>query len=184
MFFEDIRSERLLMRHAADRLSVRWFLGYDLNEPLPDHSSLTKIRTRYGLEVFRRFFEAIVEQCQQTGLVWGRELYIDATKVQANASRDSVKPRFAVEAHLAQLFATDANEEPTSTATMKEPECVVPLPLPVILSNEAREELTQCNEARHEWIEQEGAQDRSVKGRGYQRVIQTPLLCSPKMERT
>jgi len=55
MFFEGIRSERQLMRHAADRLSVRWFLGYDLNEPLPDHSSLTKIRTRYGIEVFRRF---------------------------------------------------------------------------------------------------------------------------------
>jgi transposase len=47
MFFEDIRSERLLMGHAADRLSIRWFLGYDLGEPLPDHSSLTKIRTRY-----------------------------------------------------------------------------------------------------------------------------------------
>src|SRR5436309_2591456 len=55
MFFEDIRSERLLMRHAADRRSVRWYLGYDLHEPLPDHSSLTKVRTRYGLEVFRRF---------------------------------------------------------------------------------------------------------------------------------
>src|SRR5271169_3011743 len=39
MFFEDIRSERLLMRHAADRLSVRWYAGYDLDEPLPDHSS-------------------------------------------------------------------------------------------------------------------------------------------------
>ena len=55
MFFEDIRSERLLMRHAADRLSVKWYLGYDLAEPLPHHSSLTKIRTRYGIEVFRRF---------------------------------------------------------------------------------------------------------------------------------
>ena len=55
LFFEGIRSERQLMRHAADRLSVRWFLGYDLGESLPDHSSLTKIRTRYGLEVFRRF---------------------------------------------------------------------------------------------------------------------------------
>src|SRR5215470_4671119 len=63
IFFEGIRSERLLMRHAADRLSVRWYLGYDLDEPLPDHSSLTRIRARYGLEVFRRFFEAIVEQC-------------------------------------------------------------------------------------------------------------------------
>src|SRR5438132_14151879 len=72
MFFEDIRSERLLMRHAADRLSIRWFLGYDLGEPLPDHSILTNLRTVYCLEVFRRFFEAIVEQCQDAGLVWGR----------------------------------------------------------------------------------------------------------------
>jgi transposase len=170
MFFEDIRSERLLMRHAADRLSVRWFLGYDLAEPLPDHSSLTKIRTRYGIEVFRRFFEAVVEKCQEAGLVWGRELYIDATKVQANASRDSVKPRFAVEAHLKELFATEANEESTSSATIKEPECVAPVPLPVVLSDEAWEELSQSNEARHDWIEHEGAQDRSLTGRNYQRV--------------
>jgi IS5 family transposase len=61
MFFEDIRSERLLLRLVADRLSVRWFLGYNLDEPLPDHSSLTRIRERYGLAVFRRFFDAIVE---------------------------------------------------------------------------------------------------------------------------
>ena len=64
MFFEAFRSERLLMRHAADHLSVRWYIGYDLDEPLPDHSSFTRIRTRYGVEVFRRFFEQIVEQCQ------------------------------------------------------------------------------------------------------------------------
>src|SRR5436309_12317993 len=107
MFFEGIRSERQLMRHAADRLSVRWYLGYDLDEPLPDHSSLTRIRERYGVEVFRRFFEKIVEQCQQAGLVWGKELYIDATKVKANASLESLKPRFAVEAHLANLFETE-----------------------------------------------------------------------------
>ena len=46
MFFEGIRSERELMRQAADRLSVLWYLGYNLDEPLPDHSSLTRIRTR------------------------------------------------------------------------------------------------------------------------------------------
>src|SRR5437660_8070102 len=122
MFFEDIRSERLLMRHAADRLSVGWYLGYNLNEPLPEHSSLTRIRERYGVDVFRRFFEKIVEQCQQEGLVWGKELYIDATKVQANASRDSVKPRFAVEAHLANLFAIEEEEQPISVTPAKEPE--------------------------------------------------------------
>jgi transposase len=169
MFFEDIRSERLLMRHASDRLSVMWYLGYDLNESLPDHSSLTRIRTRYGVEVFRRFFEQIVEQCQQAGLIWGRELYIDATKVQANASRDSVKPRFAVEAHLTDLFATEATEATTST-TKAEPEPMVPTPLPVVLADEARSELSQRNEERHDWIEQVGAQDRSVTGRCYQRV--------------
>jgi transposase len=73
MFFEDIRSERQLMEVAADRLSIRWFLGYDLHEPLPDHSSLTRIRERYGLEVFRRFFERIVEMCMEAGLVWGKQ---------------------------------------------------------------------------------------------------------------
>ena len=45
MFFEGVRSERELVRVAADRLSVRWYLGYDLDEPLPDHSSLTRIRS-------------------------------------------------------------------------------------------------------------------------------------------
>jgi transposase len=93
MFFEDIRSERELMRVAADRLSVRWFLGYDLHEPLPDHSSLTRIRERYGLEVFRRFFEQIVEMCFETGLVWGKELFFDSTKVEADAAVASLAPR-------------------------------------------------------------------------------------------
>ncbi len=93
MFFEDICSERELMRVAADRLSVRWFLGYDLHEPLPDHSSLTRIRERYGLESFRRFFERIVEECFEAGLVRGKELFFDATKVEANAAVDSLAPR-------------------------------------------------------------------------------------------
>src|SRR2546427_1504911 len=124
MFFEGIRSERLLMRHAADRLSVLWYLGYDLGEPLPDHSTLTRIRERYGVDVFRRFFEKIVEQCQEAGLVWGKELYIDATKVEANASLDSLTPRFAVEAHLANLFSNEAEEAAEASAqdaTQEEP---------------------------------------------------------------
>src|SRR5438876_3591084 len=91
--------------------SVRWYLGYDFHEPLPDHSSLTRIRERYGVEVFRRFFEEIVDQCQQAGLIWGKELYADATKVQANAALSSLKPRFAVEAHLEKLFAPERPQE-------------------------------------------------------------------------
>ena len=100
MFFEGIRSERQLMEVAADRLSTRWYLGYDLHEPLPDHSSLTRIRERYGLEIFRRFFERIVEMCFEAGLVWGEELFFDSTKVEANADLDSLRSRSIAENHL------------------------------------------------------------------------------------
>ena len=174
IFFEGIRSERQLMRHAADRLSIRWFIGYDFGEPLPDHSSLTRIRERYGLEVFRRFFDTMVEQCQEAGLVWGRELYFDGTKVAANVGKESVKPRFAVEAHLSSLFDTVAEkpvEEEKQPRTVEELAASdAPVLLPVSLSPAAYEDLCQHNEARHDWIEQEGAQDRSVKGRNYQRI--------------
>src|SRR5918911_5674607 len=63
LYLEGLRSERQLMRLAADRLSVRWYLGYRLDEPLPDHSTLTRIRERYGIEVFKEFFDRIVQQC-------------------------------------------------------------------------------------------------------------------------
>src|SRR3712207_6817904 len=115
LFFEGLRSERQLMQVAADRLSLRWFLGYDLHERLPDHSSLSKIRDRYGVTIFRRFFDRIVAQCQQAGLVWGKELYLDSTQVEANADRDKMLPRFyvaAVTEHLAALFPdVDRSEE-------------------------------------------------------------------------
>lgn len=101
LFFEGRRSERQLLRVVAVRRSLRWSLGYELSEPLPDHSSLTRLRDRDGLEVFRRFFATSVEQCLQAGLVWGQELYVDATKVAANAALASLQPRCAVEAHLA-----------------------------------------------------------------------------------
>ena len=59
-FFEGIRSERKLMEMVNLNLAHRWFIGYDLDEPVPDHSSLSKIRERFGLEVFQQFFERIV----------------------------------------------------------------------------------------------------------------------------
>src|SRR5918911_987866 len=57
LFFEGIRSERQLIETARLNLAHRWYLGYALDEELPDHSSLTRIRTRLGVEVFRHFFE-------------------------------------------------------------------------------------------------------------------------------
>jgi hypothetical protein len=183
MFFEGMRSERQLERVGSDRLSVRWYVGYDLDEPLPDHSSMTRIRERYGIHIFRRFFEAIVEQCRETGLVWGQELYADGTLVEANADRDKMLPRFAVEAHLQQLFAA-ANVSPLGaddvapamdTTEPGSTESTPPLSTPVReldvdLSSERRAALTAHNQARHDWYARNGEPDRSIKRGGYQRT--------------
>jgi len=119
MFFEGIRSERQLMETVNLNLAHRWFIGYDLDEPVPDHSSLSKIRDRYDLEVFQQFFEKIVGLCIEAGLVWGRELYFDGTKVQANAAIDGLVPRFYVEAqqHLQALFDLENNSSPSHNPT-------------------------------------------------------------------
>jgi transposase len=121
MFFEGIRSERQLIATASLNLAHRWYLGYHLDEPLPDHSSLSKIRERYGLAIFRRFFDHVVQLCVDAGLVWGEELFFDATKVRANAAMASVVPRLreVVDGHLVELFPPDRGE-PAPDDTLRE----------------------------------------------------------------
>jgi transposase len=119
MFFSGIRSERQLMEQVSYNLAMRWYAGYNLDESLPDHSSLSRIRARLGLQFFRRFFDVITAQCVQAGLVWGEELIFDATKVRANAARDSLVPRLRLltEEHLAHL---EEPEPPTTLAALND----------------------------------------------------------------
>ena len=165
LFFEGLRSERELMKAAADRLSLRWYLGYDLFEPLPDHSSLTRIRERFGARVFRRFFEEIVQMCVEAGLVWGKEMYFDATKVRANAAVESLAPRWAVEAHLNGLFD---GEEGSDTGEPEGTTC-----LAGTLPSADDEELTANAAAGSDWVSRGGKQDRSVRSGGYRRIADT-----------
>jgi transposase len=118
MFFEGVRSERQLIELASLNLAHRWYLGYHLDEPLPDHSSLSRIRDRLGREAFRRFFERVVELCQDAGLVWGKELFFDATRVRANAAVRSLAPRLGevVGDHIEQLFPRSDAESGQSAA--------------------------------------------------------------------
>lgn len=162
MFFENIRSERELMRIAADRLSVRWYLGYDLHEPLPFHSSLTRARERFGVEVFRRFFEEIVETCVEAGLVWGEEFFFDATKVRADADIDSLHSRAIIENHLQEIFDEadeGENDEPgeaPKTAEITASQSTAALPTC------DKQKLREANAAaRRNWISANGRQDRT-----------------------
>jgi transposase len=189
MFFEGIRSERQLMRQAADRLSVRWYLGYDLGEPLPDHSSLSRIRARYGLDLFRRFFDAILEQCQQAKLIWGKELYIDATRVHANASLDSLTTRFAFEArealkkHLQELFQEEDDTQTTEPDLSLIEADQQPMALPTSPSEEEINILMEQQATRHNWYAKGGEQQREVRGlyqrRSDQRVSTTDPDATP-----
>ena len=116
--------------------------------------------------IFRRFFDRIVEQCQKEGLVWGKELYLDSTQVEANADKDKMLPRFYVDAmneHLTALFP-QSEPEPEPAA----PESA-PVRLPVDLAPEVEAELAARNAARHDWIAELGRQERDVVNGHYQR---------------
>lgn len=182
LFFEGMRSERQLERVGADRLSVRWYLGYDLHEPLPDHSSLSRIRMRYGVHIFRQFFEQVVDWCLQEGLVWGKELYADGTLVDADADRDKMSPRFAVEQHLRGLFgaayeprteqgaSADAGEATACEVAQPEPVQPPPPELGADLSPARAARLAEQSEARHDWYARNGEPDRSIQRHHYQRL--------------
>ncbi|HEX2281350.1 MAG TPA: IS1182 family transposase [Thermomicrobiales bacterium] len=153
LFFEGLRSERKLLDTVALNLAHRWYLGYHLDEVLPDHSSLTRIRERLGLPLFQRFFARVVELCQQAGLVWGAEIFFDGTKVQANAEYDSLVPRWyaAAKTHLDMLFAdeTASSAPPDSvtcvpTATLS---AAAPTRLPFTGTAASERELAVANDA-------------------------------------
>ena len=85
-FFQGIVRDRTLMREAQVNLAIRWFAGYRLDEKLPDHSSLTRIRQRWGEAVFREVFARTVRACAQAGLVNTRTVHVDATLIRADVS--------------------------------------------------------------------------------------------------
>lgn len=86
-----IPSERQLEERINDSFSLRWYLGLDLFDRVPDHSTISQLRRRKPSfrKIFRRLFEEVVGQCAAKGLVSGRVVGVDSTHVKANASRAS-----------------------------------------------------------------------------------------------
>jgi transposase len=111
LFFDVIKSERELMRIVPERLDYLWFLGYGLDDEIPDHSVLSKARNRWGREAFERFFVRTVAQCVQLGLVDGKKIHIDSSLIEANAARDSmVKTSPEMVAALRAAFAVEESK--------------------------------------------------------------------------
>ena len=98
-FFEDIASERGMAERCNDSISLRAFLGYDLTQTTPDHSSLSIIRERLGLKLYDQVFRLILRALEQHGLLKGKNLGIDASVIEANASLKSLVNRNTEEAY-------------------------------------------------------------------------------------
>lgn len=92
-YLHGITSERRLCEEASLNLAWRWFLGYELDEALPDHSVLTKARRRFGVRIYELFFRRIVKLCDERGLVQGDVLFLDSTLTDADASHDTLRSR-------------------------------------------------------------------------------------------
>ena len=90
-FFENIISDRELVRRAGDSLSIRYYLGYDIDEKLPWHSTISRTRGLIKKETFEKIFEKVLEKCNEAGLIEGKHQSIDSTLVKANASYESVE---------------------------------------------------------------------------------------------
>ena len=87
-FLYGIPSERQIEQRIQTDVALRWYLGLDLFERVPDHSTISQLRRRKPSfrKIFRRLFEEVVRQCIEKGLVSGRVVATDSTHVKANAS--------------------------------------------------------------------------------------------------
>jgi len=115
-YFEGLESERLICWRVSDSLALRPFLGYDLTQSTPDHSTLSRIRQRLPVEVHLEVFTWILQVLSKADLLKGKTLAVDATTLEANAAlrslcrRDSGLP---YEAYLTELAKESGIETPT-----------------------------------------------------------------------
>lgn len=92
-YLENLNSDRRIITISKMRMDVLFFLGYDLDEELPWHSTLSRTRQLYGQEVFTEMFQLVLKQCIDKGMVSGRRQAVDGVYVKANASLDSMVER-------------------------------------------------------------------------------------------
>ena len=92
-YFEGIDSQRQTAWRCQDSLTLRKFLGYPLNKPTPDHSSLTRIRQRLPQEVYDAVFVFVLNLCDEHGLLSGTLVGVDATTLEANAAMKAIVRR-------------------------------------------------------------------------------------------
>jgi IS5 family transposase len=121
-YLNNLNSDRALLRFCANALNVRLFLGYDFDEDLPRHSTISRTRQLYGEDVFRSLFKEVLRLCVEKGMVSGRRQAMDSAFVGANASMDSLLEKNVlddVDVYANELAENSEYSENTVTSAKK-----------------------------------------------------------------
>jgi len=118
-YLNNINSDRQLIAFCSDSLSIRLFLGYDVHEQLPWHSTISRTRSLYGEEVFLSLFKEVLRMCVSKGMVRGKRQAVDSVFIKANASMDSLVEKEVLEDASAFVNELEENSEFKTTSTRK-----------------------------------------------------------------
>ena len=126
-YLENLGSDRRIINTVSLRLDMLFFIDYDIDEPLPWHSTLSRTRQLYGEELFKDFFKQVLKQCIDKGMVAGRRQVMDSVAVKANASMDSLVEKEILEdvsAYTDELKneeekTDDEHNDPTNNKTVR-----------------------------------------------------------------
>ena len=110
-YLNNINSDRALLCYCSNSLDVRLFLGYDLDEELPWHSTLSRTRQLFGEELFLELFRKVLSLCVEKGMVRGKRMAVDSAFIKANASMDSLVEKEVLEDASAFVDELEENSE-------------------------------------------------------------------------
>jgi len=117
-YLENITSDRKLVEHCSMRMDVLYFLGYDLDEELPWHSTISRTRQLYPASLFEALFNKVFALCVDSGMVSGHTQAVDSAPIKANASMESVVPKMpatTIDGHLKKV--SEENRETTKNVS-------------------------------------------------------------------
>ena len=110
-YLENLGSDRKIIEHASMRLDILFFIGYDIDEPLPWHSTLSRTRKLYGEDVFLSLFRKVLSLCVSKGMVSGKRQAIDSAFIKANASTNSLLEKEVIADAQTYVEGLDENDE-------------------------------------------------------------------------
>ena len=122
-YLENLNSDRKIISHASMRMDVLFFIGYDIDEELPWHSTLSRTRGLYGEEVFKQLFKKVLSLCVSKGMVSGKRQAIDSAYIKANASLDSLLEKEILidsDTYTDELIENDETKKTISSSKKKE----------------------------------------------------------------